>query len=731
MKKIFILMAGALLLASCAKEAGPSVAKAVLGDVSLMDFPAQNPTPKSVTIVSDGTWHVTAPSWIVADPSTGNGETVVTVTVYENMDEAGMLEPRKDTLFLSGNKLSSRHMIIVTQAGDPYRNAQHSTVSEIASLADGKSFILDEGVVVAVAGSGFVVSDGTVNVYVSSAQKVSVGDKVTLKGIKGTANGVPVVSQADACSVTEAGAFEYPEPLDLNEQIAAYTAASMDYVKASGIVSAGNLVVTAGEAEYVVKQIDAPAGMSLSALNGHKVTLWGYSYGILGAKMLGVLATKIQDDGLDQVIYFEDDFEWLAPWTANGVSDDVANNSVNTDGAPNVFGNAATYGDMIAKFQEIGYGFVWGWKGQDWSDGNPDNGNKRTLYLQKNYLKFGKTSYSSGLRTPALKAIEGTDDVLLSFDWCYCMTGTGLPDLTTLTLVIEGDGTFADTQDKVSGTLVSEQPIDGGGKTKLEWQHAEVRINGASATTTVTIRPTNSDPTVTNSARKQNRWYLDNIKVVPAQGGQGGGVKPGTTVLDEDFEWLAPYAEAAKAPDDVTDNKVGSSPNIMAVADLQPIMAALQDKGYGYIWSGKGIEGWQTSAPTDSNGQTLYLQKNYLKFGKTDYSSGLVLPAISALSGATNLELTFDWCWCMTGKSKPDIMTLTVEVDGVTTELTSDQPTEKDLTKLEWQHATVSITGATAESRIILRPTNTDPYVSNSARGQNRWYLDNIKIVTK
>ena len=85
----------------------------------------------------------------------------------------------------------------------------------------------------------------------------------------------------------------------------------------------------------------------------------------------------------------------------------------------------------------------------------------------------------------------------------------------------------------------------------------------------------------------------------------------------------------------------------------------------------------------------------------------------------------------MTGGSKPDIMTLTAEVaGGESVELSSTQPTEGDQTKLEWQHASASFNGITAESRIVLHPTNVDPYVSNT-RGQNRWYLDNIKIVVR
>ena len=164
--------------------------------------------------------------------------------------------------------------------------------------------------------------------------------------------------------------------------------------------------------------------------------------------------------------------------------------------------------------------------------------------------------------------------------------------------------------------------------------------------------------------------------------------------------------------------------------DDEVFLQETAEKGYGFIWGGKELD-WSTAEPTNGNGRTLYLQKNYFKFGKSDYSSGLILPAITSLKAATNVELTFDWCWCMTGSSKPDIMTLTVAVSGGTdTELSSEQPTAEDLTKLEWQHASVTINGVTSSTRITLRPTNSDPYKSNT-RGQNRWYLDNIKIVTK
>ncbi len=202
--------------------------------------------------------------------------------------------------------------------------------------------------------------------------------------------------------------------------------------------------------------------------------------------------------------------------------------------APNIFGTTELSG-IVDELVKRGYGYVWGWKGQDWSDGTPDNGNKRTLYLQRNYLKFGKTSYSSGLILPALDKITGTMDIDVLFDWCFSMTGANKPDVMTLTLTLTGGGTFESTGKETSDEIKSGQPTDGD-LTKLEWQHPQIRIKGATSQTRITIRPTNSDPMVTNPSRKQNRWYLDNIKVVPAEGqGGGGGGDAGAAVLP--VEW--------------------------------------------------------------------------------------------------------------------------------------------------------------------------------------------------
>lgn len=222
-------------------------------------------------------------------------------------------------------------------------------------------------------------------------------------------------------------------------------------------------------------------------------------------------------------VYFQDDFEWLSEWTADA-PDDISANSVGS--AKNLFTTEAL-APALAEFQKRGYGYIWGWKGQDWSDGLPDNGNKQTLYLMKNYLKFGKTSYNSGIVLPALKNVSGTADVELSFDWAWCMTGASKPDIMTLTVTVSGGGTIAATGTTVSGNIESAQPTEGD-LTKLEWQHAKVKILGATPETRITIRPTNTDPSI-SSSRKQNRWYLDNIRVAEP----GASLEVGTNLWTE------------------------------------------------------------------------------------------------------------------------------------------------------------------------------------------------------
>ena len=65
-----ISAAFAAVLSSCKKEPVENVAKAVLGDQSIMTFAAKNPAAQTVTVYSDGPWQSKTPDWITVDPAT-------------------------------------------------------------------------------------------------------------------------------------------------------------------------------------------------------------------------------------------------------------------------------------------------------------------------------------------------------------------------------------------------------------------------------------------------------------------------------------------------------------------------------------------------------------------------------------------------------------------------------------------------------------------------------------
>ena len=737
MKRLYSILKVAVItavlgaaLASCEQEPGIGVAKAVLGDKTIMNFSAKNPVEQTVTVYSDGEWHTTAPSWITVTPETGSGTTTVTVSASENADAQGMLEPRKDTLIISGNTLASRLIILVNQEGDSYRSAQHLTLDQIAALADGKAFILDEATVVAVTSKGFVVNSGTTNLYIESTETVKVGDVVSVKDVKG--------SPADEVTVKSSGTYTYPTPVNLNDVIATYTASATEYVTVSGVVSGGNLVVTVDEVEYSIKQVDCPSELSISGLSGNKVDLTGYICGLLGAKMFGILTTAVKDNGPavvprpDKLLYakwrftattmtaYQEFFGGTAGKfdTAEGFGGLYVPSNVEGNGKIEYWQIDKTGIDTSNKASRIiggtGHPYVTGaWPGDYWQFSATDN--YEYPAGTQLHIKFITRISATGQKFWMLEYFDGNEWKPADEYPVETETETGTNAQynfiePTSNVAVECNWKLAAPcrEPKFRMRCVANWQSNGKG--------ALAAPNGG----TCRIADNGDDG--------EDAGPLFEVTDAPAGG--GGGIPAGTTILEEDFEWLEPYATAASAPDDVANNSVGSSPNIFTTTALQPILATLQEKGFGFIWGGKNLE-WSTAEPDSGNGRTLYLQKNYLKFGKSDYNSGLILPALTALTAATTVELTFDWCWCMTGASKPDIMTLTAAVSGGTdTELTSAQPTADDQTKLEWQHASVTIPGATAETRITLRPTNSDPYVSNT-RGQNRWYLDNIKIVTK
>jgi hypothetical protein len=742
-----LALAGALF-ASCVREDGPKVAKAVLGDQSIMNFAARNPQAQTVTVYSDGPWHTKAPDWITVDPAEGDGVVVVTVTAAENADAGGLLEPRKDTLFISGNTLASRLIILVNQEGDTYRFAEHQTLDKILELKDGKSFILDEATVAAVTAAGAVLTDGTSLIYTVTGAETQVGDKVTVKGVKSTVNGVPTITQADEFTVNSSGTFAPGEPADFNVSIASYQG-GMEYVKVSGVVSGGSLKVEVDGVEYAVKQVDCQESLGIGKLTGNKVELTGYTYGVLGANMFGILTTEMKDNG--PAIVPRPDKLLYAKWRFTGTT---------MTGYQDLFGGTAGVTDLTEGFSEL---YV------------PSNvaGPGKITYYQVD--KTGTTPTSGNPK----RIVGGTGHPYVTGAWpgdywLFSATdGYEYPAGTNLHIKyltrISGTGQkywMLEYFDGAEWKPADEYPVESEGETGTNAQY-----NFINPTSNVAVEcywrlaapcrepmfrmrcvanwQSNGSGALANPNGGTCR-IADNgddgedagpvFEVTDAPEGDSG-VPAGMTVFEDDFEWLAPYTQSGVG-DDLANNTVNTdtAPNVFTVEALAPCLAEFMSRGYGYIWGWSG-QPWSDGTPDNGNKRTLYLQKNYLKFGKSKYNSGIILPALSALPAAGNVDLTFNWCSCMTGNAAPDMTSLVVVVTGgavcadsgadTSSEIVTTQPIKEDgTTDLVWQTATVSIKGATQETRITIRPANYDPDVTNSARHQNRWYLDNIKVVT-
>ena len=221
---------------------------------------------------------------------------------------------------------------------------------------------------------------------------------------------------------------------------------------------------------------------------------------------------------------------------------------------------------------------------------------------------------------------------------------------------------------------------------------------------------------------------------------------PSNVVYADDFEWLAEIAVAAGAGDSVgEDNASAKAPNVWKMDNSADFFAAFNERGYQYLYSTVGMTEYAAGPAQEPNPEvgkegSLYVQTNYLKFGQSSYNGAIVLPALAAIEGTADVEIEFDWCWQVTGKNKADIMTMSVDATAGTFEATatatsanieSAQSLVDGESHLAWQHATVVLNGATAETVLTIRPTYADPSVQNPERSQNRWFLDNIKVSTK
>lgn len=204
---------------------------------------------------------------------------------------------------------------------------------------------------------------------------------------------------------------------------------------------------------------------------------------------------------------FFDDFSWVAPFVASfneANSDKKVGDTIGTNGksaeAPNVYGDKSVSG-FIDAFTTAGY-----------EDMCPS---KKVLYLQDEYLKFGRTKgNNNSLKLPAI-SVSAPVDVVLDFDHAAMCQGDGTVDDSKLVIVIEGSGEF-ENGTKYSDVLALDQA-----NSTYNWTHSSVKIKGMASDTRLVVvmyRVLKKDGDTYNgqynySVSGAGRFFLDNIRI--------------------------------------------------------------------------------------------------------------------------------------------------------------------------------------------------------------------------
>lgn len=522
-RQLILALASLAIFSSCLNEEEKLVATAIMTDKASLEFGIDDELTLSLTVYADAPWTVDCASWITVEPASGTaGETVLTVSVEPNIREELPDRPREAVITFVGRDHYADAVVDVFQNGDKYRDLVDGTLAEAFAQAAETFVGVKDVQVVALTSDGFVVKDQTDYSYVTATQTVEVGDKGSVYAYVSSFNGFPSLKNADKFTKTSNEAVDYSGAKDITTTLQEYAAEQIELVSIEGKLSSKKIELYYEEGEQpavrdsvVIELLNTHSSLKMSELDGWLVNAKGYVFGKSGNTVYMVPVVLEGIKSLEKV-YFADDFEWIKWATVDAVGNDDQSTSVT-----NIW--KADWADQFfAEFNRIGYQYLWSTVGdKEYKLGpeqapNPSVGKDGSMYACKNYLKFGQSSYNGALRLPALSSIEGKVNVQIDFDWCWQVTGANKPDIMTVS-VETTDGKFEQTGLALSEALESTQSqVDG--ESHLAWQHATVILTEASAQSVLTIRPTYADPNRQNPARNQNRWYLDNIKIIEYTG---------------------------------------------------------------------------------------------------------------------------------------------------------------------------------------------------------------------
>lgn len=573
---------------------------------SSLTFEAKAEESQSFRIASDSDWMIDVDEpWITVDPMSGSNTMDVNVTVEDNYTGGVMNAPRQGLITIM-NKRGYKVTTTIYQNGDAYLGAPEGNVAKVADLDSASRAKVLSATVAAVSTTGFVVTDGTVNMFVDGKAEVKAGDVVDFNGTTSKISGIPsfVLDQAEVKSTAE---VTYPTPVAI-DKAPSVLPDKVTYVKLTGTLIGSTLRFADKTTCSLLVPADAE---TFNKVNTHKVDVLAYYIGVI-KKDVTVVPVSFVDNGQDESVGvklpFRDDFSWLAPYidAANSklsedkkISDCVGTVTSSADGCANLYTTLADNGcDVIGELRSRGY-----------TDLNPAF---KTIYLQDAYFKFGANKKQSGLTLPLFR-LDGEQDIVVSFKWCSQMQGDGNIDKTQLVLEIDGPGKVepASKSDKISEPVSHSQSSG-----KMFWQDVMFTIKGATTATAISFHPSVFGH---DGAQESGyyRYYVDDIEVMLAS----EAVKANINVegLDSDlitFEGTPEAPYTFKVSSDV-DFNVSASANWL------------------HIENGSGLAGETKTVSVTCDPSEL----SVLRKGEITIKSGVTSRKIQVVQSAAGQEL--------------------------------------------------------------------------------------------
>lgn len=205
-------------------------------------------------------------------------------------------------------------------------------------------------------------------------------------------------------------------------------------------------------------------------------------------------------------------------------------------------------------------------------------------------------------------------------------------------------------------------------------------------------------------------------------------------LFEDDFSWLKPFIAMYNDanPTNPIGDTVGSqgksanAPNAYTTAPFNTpeFAAAFAAQGYTDLNPGEKL---------------IYPQDEYLKFSRTGgHNTAIALSLEKVLSGATALNVEFDFAMMAQGDGTIDLGPVTIQIVGDGqfdngTKVHDGFNSTQEKGKYNWNHATMAITGATANTKLVFinkRVLNEDGTYNWAVSGAGRFFLDNI-VITK